>query len=486
MNGEGEVVGAGCADSKFFDAPNFGENPEDPINLRCFEQKRRFGVDFLYPVERYSTALSQPFICPHLDDLHPSGCSDDQLVRNPLFSDLTWEDRKQVDPGALAAPPRSSSLIFLAGIVGVPWQDIAVSPNPGDQLVYRSAQLGNTQLSDDEKINWNWIVGDPASAIPTPEDPLMIESVDPRTGVNPATGEPQADVNAGLLANSINGHERTIPSRGDLQYACVFPLEQPLDCSQPEDADPALAPASCDCVDFDSEGDADAPFNNPLCQTEAGYSSTQSYAKAYPSLRQLQVLRNVGDNSIVASICPKEAADRQAADFGYRPAVAAIVDRLKEQLVEKCLPRELGVNADGSVPCKIVEAAPQAVARETGSCEQLQARASVEPEVAAAAIRSLESSGQCGTPGNPCESYRFCEITQLTEAQNPAGLASCLNDADAAGGDGWCYIDPAKGVGAEALVDRCAATERRKLRFVGAGTPDNGTVTFVACAGAVF
>src|SRR5690606_16205699 len=26
---------------------------EDPPNLRCFDQKRRFGIDFLYPPQRY-------------------------------------------------------------------------------------------------------------------------------------------------------------------------------------------------------------------------------------------------------------------------------------------------------------------------------------------------------------------------------------------------------------------------------------------------
>jgi hypothetical protein len=48
-------------------------------------------------------------------------------------------------------------------------------------------------------------------------------------------------------------------------------------------------------------------------------------------LRQLQVLYDYGDNSIVASICPK-TIDEGASDFGYRPAVDALLTRLSPLL----------------------------------------------------------------------------------------------------------------------------------------------------------
>src|SRR5690606_41733239 len=75
------------------------------------------------------------------------------------------------------------------------------------------------------------------------------------------------------------------------------------------------------------------------------FRSTQTYAKAYPGIRELQALElfsevNPTKNSIVASICPKEPDDAGKPDFGYRPAVATIVDRLKEQLQEPCLDRK--------------------------------------------------------------------------------------------------------------------------------------------------
>jgi hypothetical protein len=34
----------------------------DPANMRCWEQKRRFGYDFLYPTSRYIDALTQPLV----------------------------------------------------------------------------------------------------------------------------------------------------------------------------------------------------------------------------------------------------------------------------------------------------------------------------------------------------------------------------------------------------------------------------------------
>jgi hypothetical protein len=64
----GLSVSLGCEESRRYGADGVG----DRANLRCFDQKRRFGVDTLYPVERYSNALRLPRICPFADDLDPS------------------------------------------------------------------------------------------------------------------------------------------------------------------------------------------------------------------------------------------------------------------------------------------------------------------------------------------------------------------------------------------------------------------------------
>jgi hypothetical protein len=55
---------------------------EDNINLRCWDQKRRFGIDFLYPIDRYTQAFTQATI------VNRAG----ELVPNPLFSDLNPAD----------------------------------------------------------------------------------------------------------------------------------------------------------------------------------------------------------------------------------------------------------------------------------------------------------------------------------------------------------------------------------------------------------
>jgi hypothetical protein len=77
------------------------QNPNlDPPNLRCFEQKRRFGMDFLYPTERYVNALSKPRICPEVTNLDCD--SDGSPVPNPLFE----------NPGGR---PRDPSRVVVAG-----------------------------------------------------------------------------------------------------------------------------------------------------------------------------------------------------------------------------------------------------------------------------------------------------------------------------------------------------------------------------------
>ncbi len=68
------------------------------------------------------------------------------------------------------------------------------------------------------------------------------------------------------------------------------------------------------------------------------------------------MLKGVGDNSIVASICARNVTDQGLPDFGYRPAIGAIVDRLKEALQDRCLPRPLDFDqATSEVPCAIIE-----------------------------------------------------------------------------------------------------------------------------------
>ncbi len=263
---------------------------EDALNLRCFHEKRRFGLDLLYPVARYANALSKVALCPNEKDL---ACAPgDTPVPNPLF-----------------VGGRSASLVSATVITGVPWQDIARDPTSTQNLSFMSA----TELGS--KGRFKTIVGDPAN-YQAPTDPLMQESVDPRSGSNPVTGDAIAPPSAGVMANPINGHEYDIPNQDDLQYACVFPLAAPRQNGQ-------------DCGTF---GQPEASPDKPLCQdpSSGSYGTTQYFAKAYPGLRQLAVIQALGDRGVTASICP--AVGAPGPDGGYNPAVRAMIERLNRML----------------------------------------------------------------------------------------------------------------------------------------------------------
>src|SRR5690606_30798565 len=124
----------------------------------------------------------------------------------------------------------------------------------------------------------------------------------------------------------------------DLQYTCIFDLETP----QPDGGDCGM--------ECEGEPLCDDPLCNPADKSE------QVAAKAYPGLRELALLRGMQDQGIFASICPAESQDTTAPDYGYRPAVGAIIDRLKQELGGQCLPRKLESLPDGSVPCLVLEA----------------------------------------------------------------------------------------------------------------------------------
>ena len=249
----------------------------DPINLRCFDQKRRFGIDFLYPVQRYIDGLTELQVARR----------DGTLVPNPLYTGN-----------------RSPELVMVTGIVGVPWQDVAKAP--------KSLATGYQPA---DEIDWGLIVDDPAKGT-LPSDPLMIKSVTPRTGVNPPTGLALAPPGSALLANAINGHERAIAEGDDLQYACVYARPTPVTCT----ANP------CNCVGPDLQ-------DNPVCQAMDGtYGTTEFYARALPSTRILHVLQGLGTRATVASVCAEITADATTPTYAYKPAVDAMLRTLRPRL----------------------------------------------------------------------------------------------------------------------------------------------------------
>jgi hypothetical protein len=320
---------AGCDASACDASVDTLPREEDRANVRCFANKRRFGVDLMYPTDRYVDALSERRIV---------NARLSEVMDNPLLMGAGPSNE---------GIERPNGRVYFTGIVGVPWQDLVTAESLDDPevLEYLSAE----QLSEEFDVagsqvsRWEVMLGRPGiplsdkrckapeppagcGQVPAPAlDPFMQESIAERTPglTNPISGDAiVASTSNDPTANNINGHEANHqlpdgqkyadgqPANDDLQYACTFPLTTPkLDCARGD--------LSCDCGDEPSR-------NRPLCQApEGGAADTsQYYGKAYPGTRVLEVLRDFGDNSIVSSICPK-------GDHGYIPAVKVIIDSLK-------------------------------------------------------------------------------------------------------------------------------------------------------------
>ena len=432
----------------------------DALNLRCYQQRQRFGVDLLYSTERYVAGLTQPTLT--------SSSNPAKTVPNPLFA------------GGDGKSGRDPSLVFLAGIVGVPWQDIATagSLTSPSQLAY----LTSHELT--EKGRWQQLVGDPSASPPAPpSDPFMVESTAPRQGSNPNLASQIAPAtSSNPKANAINGHEHSIPNFDDLQYACTFPLSTPKVCMSGD--------AACDCAPAkDGSTDALTVANSPLCQPPAGGvpSTTQYLAKAYPGSRQLRVLEQFGENAIAASICPKitTATGSPSSDpnYGYNPAVMAIVDRLQEALRAKCLPRPIvaGPDKDGgpaqAIGCNVVEV------QKSNDCECGQpGRSPLPSALAGAVLRELQLTGSCGgSPGqSTCDAASFC-LCQIHQ-ETGDDLSSCVANA-ATDTPGFCYIDDST----SSALRNCPPNQQQVLRFIeqdGAKIPAEGALLFLACSGA--
>jgi hypothetical protein len=447
-----------CMKGELLTAPG-----DDDLNLRCWQQKRRFGFELLYPTTRYADGLRSSVVPRR---------SDGMLVQNPLFA-----------PGN-GKPAREKGLVFLAGIIGVPWQDIADAESlSGPGLRYLTA----AQIAAEGR--WDTILGDPKASPPIlPLDPLMVETHLDRTTLgipqaNPITMDPLVpSTSTDPTANKINGHEQNNIGARDLQYACTFKLAAPLQCTPEREA----MNQGCDCFD------ADLVYNRPLCQPPGGGMPTieQNYAKAYPGVRHLQVLKEFGENSVVASICPKVLTTGNP-DYGYNPAVKAIIDRLKEALKGKCLPRPLIPNSSdtakdglepGQVPCAVIEA----VLPQGGGCvcDPNQNRTGLEarPELRTAVLNKLRQGGTCGTSGGtPCDDFCTCELEQLSGQE----LDACQTSESPPATPGYCYVEPFADppIGDPVLVKDCTADSKRLLRFVG-DTPAPGAIALIACLGA--
>jgi hypothetical protein len=196
----------------------------------------------------------------------------------------------------------------------------------------------------------------------------------------------------------------------------------------------------------------------------------QTKAKAYPGVKHLAIAHGMGSQGIAASVCPNQITDATASDYGYRPAMAAIADRLKRALAGQCLPNPLPPDAQGQVSCSILEATK--TSQGACSCDAASGRIPVPAADACYQQAAMQDPLYAVDQWN-C----FCEIPQTTGA----ALGDCeTSTTPGAATDGGCYVSAPTG-GNPALVSNCPAGEQQLLRLVGDGKPAPGATVFVVC-----
>ena len=255
----------------------------------------------------------------------------------------------------------------------MPHQLLQAAPGDGTCAAGTSAadcpQKGTLTDADWKKIMGN----DPENYDFSGADFHMVENWDPRTTPGavlsaeekgPLPGNVMANASqcppttggsvAGQpLCDSVNGREWAT-NKGDLQFACIFDLK-PLfpgtggkDCSDPK------FQGACDC--------ATGALNAGTQLCDSATPTLQVYGKAYPSVREMIIAKamsasTAGNQGIVSSLCPIHVSDNGSGNdplYGYRPAVNAIIDRLKNSLSNQCLPQKLQPDTSGVVPCLIL------------------------------------------------------------------------------------------------------------------------------------
>jgi hypothetical protein len=282
--------------------PNCGPNAgfytaaEYPTNTRFFHMKQRFGVDPQFPIKRYVDALVSAKV-PNRDGEHPGGAPEyrgDKNCTNPLFAkDLPSAAKDELCN--LPRGPRALDLVYFGVIGGVPHELLHFDPKSADASRLTDADWLKILGRDPERYDFSGI------------DPHMLESLTPRQGL-PGPG-------ASNHADSISGRDWETGSN-DLEYACVFDLARPRDCAS------AVTQSGCDC----------ATKPSPVC--DESQPMLQLRAKAYPTVRELLVARALGERGIVGSLCPIHSTPETPDDalYGYRPAMQALIDRLRAGL----------------------------------------------------------------------------------------------------------------------------------------------------------
>jgi hypothetical protein len=366
------------------------------VNLRHVHMKQKYGVDVQFPITRYVNGLSNTTV-PNRDGEYPAGKSNyvgNNNCTNPLFAS-SLPDGSAVDSNTLCNLPkgvRTKDLIFYAHIGGVPHELLHFDPN----------STKNSELSD---ADWVKILGkDPQHYDYSGIDPHMVEDYKPRMGITKPDPE-----------NGYDWKTDSSPSFVDREYACIFAIPTARNCAGANNPNADI----CDCP---STVPADATTIPPVC--DPATPTSQIKAKAYPTIREILLARLMGQQGILSSLCPIDVNDNGAGNdplYGYRPAVAVIVDRLKNALANTCLPQPLTADSTGNVPCLILGVFPDN--------QPCTARAGFANPTDATIAAKFAKDNVIDTT-----KQTICQLTQLTSAQLVNG--SCATATNA----GWCYV----------------------------------------------
>ncbi len=411
------------------------------INLRHVHMRAKYGVDVQFPIERYVTGLTSTTVPDRNGEYPPSGGNGSYKgtadCQNPLYA-ATLPDGSDTSTNALCHAPagttRTKNLVFYAHIGGVPHELLHFMP-------------GNAAGSVLTDADWQKILGkDPEGLDYTGIDPHMIEDFQARPNLAPP-GSPNG-------TDPINGHEwKTDTGMGhilqvDRQYACIFPLADATGAPAPRDCTLMQNQNFCDCPH--TAGSVNAMELPPICDQTT--ITKQTGAKAYPTIRELLLAKKMGTQGIVSSICPEHVAEMGAGDplYGYRPAVAVIVDRLKDALTNQCLPQKLAPDVKtGEVPCLILLQMPASTGGSclNPACDPSLGLSKPDPQVLPKFCQGLEdqyntaksnNNGSTTGLGPDPANVSVCELQQFTAGMNPMDFqgGTCANAPD----KGWCYV----------------------------------------------
>lgn len=421
---------------------------QDPLTVRFYHMKQRFGIDPQYPISRYVSGFTSGRVpdrkTEHTVVVNGTNRSVSDYVGSPKCTNPLYASALPTAPPAdvtkledaycnLPRGTRDPSTVFFAIVGGVPNQLLYGETSDGSPD-YRP---GDAEHNTPDDARWTKILGKDSTRFDyTGIDPHMIQDVNARPAL--ATGGSPTSPRGTNGTDRINGRDWNT-NGADLQYACTFDIAT-RNC---DSTAPAATQNSCDCIDPSggrTPASAQNLSNQPLCSPTSPFSQVK--AKAYPTIRQLQLARALGPQGIAASLCPinpqltlDPSADKNDPTYGYNPAVASIIDRLKNALTQQCLPQSLRDEPDGGytdnnqleVPCLILA---QLGENEQRGCGAIGLK---DPDAAVLKVFQEQQREEAGGVAGGLADRKVCEVEQVIAQPGQ----SCKSDPTMK----WCYVE---------------------------------------------